>query len=723
MTNAKPPRRGVPQPLVGGPQRFGPYLLHARLAAGATTEVYLSELADRVANAELPEAAVPRLVIKRLQPHLVRDAEGRAAFEREAALHGAVSHPNIVTLYGSGETDLGEPYLAIEYVDGCDVFRVLRRTTQARLGLPATVVTHIGRKVLAALGAIHLAKNAAGQPIHIVHRDVTPSNIYLSRSGDVKLGDFGIARARGPHGERDPGEARPRDGSLMGKFAYLAPEQVAGEAADHRSDLFSLVTLLAELAIGRPLFVGTSQLQVLLAIRDCQLTALDEAESRLPPAFFAVLKRGLARDPAARFSDAFALADALAPFEGVPERTAQELAARVTAVQTTTSEAYLAAVRESGVKTEKSAPRLDSSPTAVASVPPSRPALELDLDEEPGVAPTREEIEEETFDDLPEEDTGLYPALESFVQHANGERDGPWRFAQLVEGVAAGTLRHGDQVDYIGMGLRPIEDIPDLARLLPVVPAAAPSQETVPAAYAYDIAETSLLEVLAHVLVKQETGRLLLSRPVPDGGGVQEREVYFLKGRLHHVTSGKASELLGESLVRRGKLTRGELDMALAVLPRFGGRMTDTLIALGLVDGLEIFRAIREQGRDRLLDLFMWKEGSVSLFPSEEVGAVEFPLDLDLATLLLEGLEANMPGDAPMQQIEPRLGHVIVPHPRPERESFEWPELVTSVLLALKGPMQLRDLLAAVTRTASATAPEVVRALELLLAADFVRWK
>ena len=716
MTNAKPTRRGVPQPLHGGPQRFGPYLLEARLAVGTTTEVYLARLAPDASagRPDFPE----RFVVKRMLPHLVVESDARSRFEREAVLHAAVSHPNVVKVWEAGTTVQGEPYLALEYVDGCDAFRLLRRTSHDRLTLPVTMSVRIATEALLGLSAIHAARDSTGSRLDIVHRDVTPSNLYLSRSGDVKVGDFGIARSLQRLDASITGEVVAQDASLLGKFSYLAPEQVAGEPFDHRADLFSLATVLAELLIGKPLFPGTGQLQVLLAIRDCNLAPLREVKGRLPEGLLTVIERGLAREPELRFPDASTFYAALSPFAGGPTDVRRELGLRVTSVQMVPSDAHVAAVRENSRATR---PSIEVDPAIpVTAVAPAResdhshPALELDLE-----VAFSDEL------DPHDRDTGMYPELQSYVHKQSGERTGPWTFARLVEGIATGVIRGTDRVDYLGLGPKVVDDIPDLARLLPkgTVPPAPPPLHT--PAYMADLGETTMLDVLAHVLAGRQSGLMLLERPGPPNGAeedVQQRELYFLRGRLHHVVSSHSGERLGESLVRRGKLSREELDLALAVLPKYGGRMGETLIALGLVDSVDIFRAIREQGRDRVTELFLWQEGSAEFHPEAAIPAVEFPLDTDLPTLMISGLEASHPGDTPMAFIEPQLDSAVVPNPRPDFAGLVWPPVVAAALQALARPLTLRELLGTVTRASQVSGADVARALELLLAVDLARW-
>jgi serine/threonine protein kinase len=150
--------------------------------------VYLAQPLD-------PGAQPRKLVVKRLLPHFMSDPEGRTMFEREAALHGAVSHPNVVRVFGSGSVG-DEPWLAMEFVDGCDLFRLLRRLSSGGANArPVGVGPHHARAAPRARAALIPRAIPREQPMAIIHRDVTPSNIYLSTDGRVKLGDFGIARS------------------------------------------------------------------------------------------------------------------------------------------------------------------------------------------------------------------------------------------------------------------------------------------------------------------------------------------------------------------------------------------------------------------------------------------------------------------------------------------------------------------------------------------------
>jgi serine/threonine-protein kinase len=635
----KPPGRGLPRPLSGGPIKLGPYWLDARLAVGGTAEVYIGRPTD-------PTAEPKRLVVKRLLPQFVLDPEGRTMFAREAALHAAVRHENVVTVFASG-MDGEEPWLAMELVDGCDLFRLLRRLAGDKRRLPQGIAVHVAVELLRGLESAHVALDPTGQPMGIIHRDVTPSNVYLAVDGRVKLGDFGIARSNTRATLRSGGAAM-----LKGKFAYIAPEQVAGEGFDQRADLFSTAVVMSEMLMGQPLFAGSGQLAVLLAIRDCRIDPLRKIEPTLPPGLFPVLEKALSRDPDARFQTAAALRAALAPFAPEPTGARAELGALVRWVQTAPSEQQMRAIRESAAKMRS--PSLPTPPTSFETRPVERT-------------------------------TGEYTTIPSTVITAGGQKLGPWQYARLVEAIATGEIGPGDHVDYMGKGLVPLESIEALARF---VPASTVTTNRLAGVASPDFVDEVSAEALASILVRviesKATGVLFAEGPSDSRrpGDVQSaqtdrgrKELYFVQGRLHHVASNEASELLGEYLTRKGVITREELDFALAVLPRYGGRMGDTLIALGLVGSLDIFRAIRDQGRDRMIGLFRWRTGRLTFYKGQTAPRVDFPLDLDVSPLVLAGvreaLDIARRGGAPtatLQSLESSLSmRLSVSAPPPSR--------------------------------------------------------
>ncbi|MCK6573184.1 serine/threonine protein kinase, partial [Myxococcota bacterium] len=273
--------------------RLGPYRLLHCIAQGGMGEVHLATL-EREAGFR------KRVAIKRALPQLAGDPRVAERFEREARLSAVLAHRHIVQVFDFGRSD-GAAWLAMEYVHGVDL-----KAVQDRLGaqpLPAGVALEIGLACAAGLHHAHGARDAAGVPMRLVHRDVSPHNVLLSFDGDVKLTDFGLAdAATGPDGP---------DGLIQGKYAYMSPEQARGGAVDARADQYALGVVLYELLSGARAFQSF----------EGPLATLDRVASGRPlrplaelgvaPALALVVGRAMAVDPEARYPDMQHFAGAL----------------------------------------------------------------------------------------------------------------------------------------------------------------------------------------------------------------------------------------------------------------------------------------------------------------------------------------------------------------------------------------------------------------------------
>jgi eukaryotic-like serine/threonine-protein kinase len=243
---------------------LGDYQLLHRLAVGGQGEVFLAR--------QRGIAGFDRLaVVKRLLPDVLESEEHLALFLDEARISANLTHPNIVSIYELGEAN-GEYFLSMEYVAGQNLGRLLMRTSQARQRLPLDVAAFIVHELAVALEYAHHAADADGRPLGIVHRDISPSNALISYRGDVKLMDFGIAKAANR-------ESVSRTGVLRGKFPYMSPEQVRGEAVDARSDIFSLGVVLWETTLGRRLFKGASDVETLKLVEQAPIASPVEIET------------------------------------------------------------------------------------------------------------------------------------------------------------------------------------------------------------------------------------------------------------------------------------------------------------------------------------------------------------------------------------------------------------------------------------------------------------
>jgi serine/threonine-protein kinase len=709
------------------PHTFGPFVLDERIALGGTAEVYVAH----PASGALP---APQLVVKRLLPGLRGDPELRSTFAEEASVHTRFRHPNIVTCFGVGEA-AGEPYLTMEYVPGVDLHRVLRVLNGRGDAVPVGVACFIARQVLAALAEVHSAVGEDFTPLAIVHRDVSPSNVYLSEDGEVKLGDFGIARAASL-------KPRPGGGALRGKIGYLAPEQVAEAVVDHRADLFALANVLAEMVVGKPIFAGSGQLAILLAIRDVRLGVLQEARSRLPEPLVAVLERALARNPSDRYHDAEELAAALAPFALETAGGRREVKALVELAKR--SHLEHPTVPPAGVPMRARAaagapsrpltlvePLEDESPSAPAPAPSlGVPTAPIDDQKTPIRAP----IVADSFDDewaepaLSQRTTAPFSPAPSHVKTSDGRLIGPLTYAKLVELVATGRVAEEDQVDFFGTGYVPVTDIEELARLLAPrstvtckIEGPGSAVWQAPAAEQFDPSiggsiEPGAAAALAYVASRRATGVLLAQ------ADDRRKEIYFVQGRLFHVPSNETNELLGEYLVARGMLERSDLDFALAVLPRFNGRIGEALMGLGLVDTMKMFRAIQEQGRDKVAELFAWSEGGLAFYEGAQPTKVEFPLDLPIGPIVETGISRMLDDRRASARWAPwvdrRLAVVDV---AAGLRDAGWSPRVEQVLTLAKAPIVARTLLRSIA-VSGATAHDAARAVEAARVAGLLRF-
>lgn len=644
-------------------QPFGAYLLERKLAVGGMSEVYLARCRD----------SGERVVIKRLLPDLLEDDALRSSFDTESRLHRRLRHPGIVGLVEAG-TYAGEPFLALEFVDGADLARVLRRARDLGRALEPAACLRLAVDLLDALDAVHNVKGDAGAASLVVHCDVTPSNILVSRSGHAKLGDFGIAWV-------DEGSARAPD--LRGKYAYLAPEQISGESFDHRADLFSLVVVLSEALIGQPLFSGAGQLAVLLAIQEGRIDALRAARPRLPRGLYEILAQALSREPEDRFPSAFELGHALRPFLGDEAReraTIAEWVDQACDVEDAARSLEGAVLRRMGVAT--------GAPTG--ELPEPRPLGESQRVTQP--------------------DRSLC-LLE--------QRDGttrPLHLAKLIELLATGQIRGSQRVDF-GAGLELIDRVSVLARYLPrsvgtTRRVAGPGVPDFTAA----LPESTVADALAWVMRQRESGALFAT---PSGEESHRTELYFEEGHLLLAVSSEPSTLLGERLVREGRIDRAQLETAVLAMHRYNGQLGDTLIGLGFVDPVDVFKSLRAQGRDRVAALFAWPAGRLAFYRGVEPTKLDLRLDLDVPALVLAGLAATR-DDAAVEQAyaarrEARF-QALAPAP-PWAKHVTWPSIMHRVLRVFAGGATLEAGLAAL----ASERPSGARAHAAFSRADLLR--
>ena len=741
------------------PSRFGRYTLIERIAVGGMAELFL-------ATAPGEHNFERKVVIKRLLPHLAREPVYTAMFIDEAKLTAQLSHPKIAQTYELGRVD-ESLFIAMEFIDGIDVLGLLREHAWQRKTPPLEHSVWICHEILDALDFAHHLRDDAGNDLGVVHRDISPSNLLLSRRGDVKLVDFGIARATGPGRHH-----RTKSGTLKGKYGYMSPEQVIEQPVDARSDLFSVGVVLAEMLCGRRLFAAAAELDVLLMVRDAKLTRLDQFGGHIPPGLDHILRKALRKDSAERWSSAAEFRDALADWmfqerirvtprhigemveslheqvwrrkrETMAHADAEQAALAAAAVPGGASvasgvplaaaptaptapnaragrprrETLPAAIMDAkamhvdtGVLSLDGVPRgelrmTDSLPiisieeddgeVAAGPSPSSAPlaigsdgAIDLDLDlgldlpttgvehDDLGLGPAGVQGTNATgsgrvsmstqasvsaagfldtdFGDLAGEIEAAVQYLQAPVPSAVSEIETSVRYASIEDAIAAlsPVALDPSAIDFDETEVEPRSSRSDSIPLPtpsevahravavePRVPAGPlsvpPSGEIVtPSTDEGEFTTVTPISVLFRLAASQATGLLVTSI-----GGIK-KEIYIRAGIPEFVSSNVASELFGAYLVQCGALSAGELAMALAMMPHYGGKLGDTVVGLGLLKPLEVFRHLTVQVRQKLIDVCTWTKGSYGWYDGRQIERNAFPLDLNPFEVLGAGAMA-----------------------------------------------------------------------------------
>ena len=275
------------------------YNLIEKLEAGGMAEVFLGE-------ATSVQGFKKRVAIKRVLPHLASHENFIGMFLDEARLGARLTHANIVSVFDIGKSD-NSFFIVMEFVDGTNLKKVMETLRQKRKPFPLKDVIYIAMEACRGLSYAHELPDEDGSPLDLVHRDVSPPNILISKRGEVKVTDFGLAKARTQLERTDPGVVK-------GKFSYLAPEVASGKPADSRADIFALGVCIWEMLAGRRLFLGETDYDTVQAVSAAKVPSLVGAHPEVDAEFELILAKALARQPSQRFQTARELGDALASY-------------------------------------------------------------------------------------------------------------------------------------------------------------------------------------------------------------------------------------------------------------------------------------------------------------------------------------------------------------------------------------------------------------------------
>lgn len=718
--------------------RFGDYELLSQIATGGMSEVFLA----RPIGGDEEE----RVVVKRILPVLAEDSRFVELFAEEARISSLMDHPNVVRILNAGVVG-SQPYIVMEHVDGLDCWRMVHRCSSRGSQPPPRASIFAICEILLALDHVHNAANEKGEPIRVVHGDVSPTNIYISRTGQVKLGDFGIARAK--HRDMSDVKSNPR-----GKVAYLAPEQVMGTVADNRADLFSAGTVLTELLIQTRLFGGGSQLTTLLAIRDVRLDVMESNRDKLPEGLEPIIRRALARDREERFPTALTMYRALERF--LDDAPADELRAELSefvelaleersslgtpppsfsvskpvlpvpalspdqfdddeeddedglyedglyeeddelASDTAINKAIKPQTENDGglPEVDFGGGELDLPPVAPAASEEQQPEVDEPEPEIERFVDDEQAVQEELIIDIDIDDMGdevdeleQEQQVQYTFRRADGSILGPMTYIEAVERVIADQIRSSYEVSKSGGPFRPLAEERDLARHAPSLTPITTEFATVgpPDRRGLITEDEPVWAVLFEFARARETGLAIFDHKVV------RKEVYITDGNLHYVSSNVSSELLGKSLVERQLIDEEQLSRALAALPRFNNHLGDALVGLQMLEPVTLFRYIQDQVKDKFLDIFSWRTGEYMLYRGVENENAAFPLRIVLFSVLWTGVQQGISGVEANEWLDQHREWTVAPAENPAitLDDLILPEAITSILTLITRPMSV----------------------------------
>ncbi len=552
------------------PSKFGKYDLLAPIGTGGMAEVFKARTAG-------PDGFEKHLVIKRILPEYAHDRAFIEMLIAEAKVTSLLHHPNIVQIYELGQVE-GQHYIAMEYVQGTDLLNLLSHCTREKLRVPTEIAIYIVAEVCKGLAHAHAATDADDRPLNIIHRDVSPSNILISNDGAVKIMDFGVATA-----DIDRIDSH-RLGDLKGKLGYMCPEQADGKAVDRRGDIFSLGIVLFECLTLKRLFVGKTQVQTLMNVRDAKINAKFQRHSYIPEPIRKILRTALAKNPNRRYSTATHLQEALLDylFEGRLRVSSQDVAAFLDSVLAPAPEKKVRRHRRRSTA-QQSAIKTDDDTVdehhAIPALPKSqfvRPAHLHRLDLTAAVFHLKND-DEPTF--------------------------GPIDFGRLNALLLQRAIAPNEWLSVNGSDWLRLADLPSVVDLYPALFEPEPDRPLLDG----PINRVRLPSLFYRIYRGRLDGKLKLSR------GTILTEVAFQGGKPVNITSNIKSDLLGPFLIKRGLAT----EQVIASVLQGVNRVTHVGTALtqaGILTPESLATALENQFRARLYNTFTWNHGWYEFF-------------------------------------------------------------------------------------------------------------
>ena len=662
-------------------QTLGKYELIDKIGAGGMAEVYRARLQGI-------EGFQKECVVKKILPGYARNMSFIRMLVDEAKLTSVLQHPNIVQIFELGSQE-NVFYMAMEYVEGKDLLKILAKSAEKKQRPPVEIICHIISEVCKGLHAAHNAMDINGQPLNIIHRDVSPSNIILGRGGHVKIMDFGVAKARTQEGS----------GSrhvLRGKLGYMSPEQVRAEDIDHRSDIFSLGVVLSESLTLKRLFLGRTDLETLINIRDANIEKKLARYNFIPEGLADILRKALAKDRDERYSTGEEFQEAIDDFlyKGGYRIKNQDLDAFLAElfgadlhdrIEEEPDDSRAAATAVGGVRADDGSPAFGSPTHQGVKTFGAKPgALEEDeyLDDvlqESTTTPAEIGDEETTTrgDKTPgpvaeAEAPSTDPAFEAEssspiigkeltdyqqlmghdfrFRNTAGYVFGPVDYENMVSMVQNGAVSEEEEVSIDGGDWKKVREISSVRR---ISPAESLRTKGIRPIYSGTMSRLIIPKIFHQIASRRLSGKLRFHR------GTAQKEFFVRKGKVVHIASTLKHEIVGSFLLRTGAVTQDQMRQALSRAQEFGGRIGDTLVSLGIMSPYKLFELLDLQYREKFLQLFDWESGAYEFFEGIPSPVEMAPADATVYHFLLDGFRKRTSEDELSEFLKPFKDAVV----------------------------------------------------------------
>lgn len=608
-------------PASGRPRQFGKYLLLEKIGSGGMAEIFKA-----IAHGAGDFQKV--MVIKRILLSYSRDPTFVRMFRDEAKITAPLQHANIVPIFEFDEVE-GQYYLAMEIVNGRDLQKVMARANKLGRPIPIDVVLFIVGEVCKALWYAYNARDVYGNLLKIIHRDVSPSNILISFEGEVKVTDFGVAKAATQ-------SAAEQGGVLKGKLGYMSPEQVVGGELDHRSDIFALGIILFEALTLKRLFLGKSDLQTLINIRDADVDKRLSRHPEIPEEVQEILRRTLAREPDRRYRTANDLLNDIQDWLFAKNRrVGPALVAsfmRELFPEEADQDLLPLGLEEGGEESERntSVRRIPAEAAPKGAPPPPRvgPISATTKEVLPGEAPASD-------GEAPER-CPLNGATFK-VRDFNGVEFGPVTFENMVSLLRSRAITEDEHCSIDGEEWVRVGDVGGLREFVQDAQADVNRRVLL---FEGTVSRRDMVRLVVNISREMRLSGLLTLKQ-----GANQKEVFFRNGRPRFIYSNLRSELLGEFLVKQGVAARSTVEVAAGKANGGNARLGDALVSSGAVAPHELAETLQNQFRHRFLDLFQWDAGWFGFFENVKLPQRAVLLDLDPLAAVVDAVRILYPID------------------------------------------------------------------------------